>query len=113
MQEMLSGIAAAIDSDARITWVHGDFLQAHDVSPWSDLPVWVPAQGDSAGFARRSIRNAVAAGLTFRSLAITATDTLDWFKQQPVERRAKLKAGMSPTREEELLSAWQSTSHAG
>ena len=112
MQEMLAGIAAAIDSDARIAWVDGDFLEAHNVSPWSDLPVWVPGQGDSAGFARRSIRSAVAAGLTFRPLATTATDTLGWFRQQPADRQAKLKAGLSPTREEELLSAWNSTSRA-
>jgi 2'-hydroxyisoflavone reductase len=113
MREMLTTIAAAIHSDARITWVASDFLEAHKVEPWSDIPVWVPGQGDSAGFAKRSIRNAVAAGLTFRRLAVTAADTLDWFRQLPAGRQAKLKAGMSPTREDELLSAWKSTSHVG
>jgi 2'-hydroxyisoflavone reductase len=77
------------------------------------MPVWVPRQGDSAGFAKRSIRNALAAGLTFRPLAITAMDTLDWFKQQPPDRQAKLKAGLSPAREHELLAAWKATSHVG
>ena len=104
---MLTGIATAIHSDARITWVPRDFLEARNVAPWSDMPVWIPGQGDSAGFAERSIRNAVAAGLTFRPLAITATDTLDWFKQQPPDRQANLKAGLSPAREHELLSAWK------
>jgi 2'-hydroxyisoflavone reductase len=111
MHGMLTGIATAIHSDARITWVPKDFLEARNVAPWSDMPVWVPGQGDSAGFAKRSIRNAVAAGLTFRPLAITATDTLDWFKQQPQDRQAKLRAGLSPAREHELLSAWKATSH--
>lgn len=110
MREMLGGIAAAIHSDARITWVPWDFLEAQKVAPWTDMPVWIPAQGDGAGFAKRSIRKAVAAGLTFRALAITAADTLDWFKQQPAGRQAKLKAGMSPAREAELLSAWKSAS---
>jgi len=110
---MLTGIATAIHSDARITWVPRDFLEARNVAPWSDMPVWVPGQGNSAGFAERSIRNAVAAGLTFRPLAITATDTLDWFKQQPPDRQAKLKAGLSSARERELLAAWGATSHAG
>jgi 2'-hydroxyisoflavone reductase len=113
MRGMLTGIATAIHSDARMTWVPTDFLEARHVAPWSDMPVWVPGQGDSAGFAKRSIRSAVAAGLTFRPLAITATDTLDWFKQQPPERQAKLKAGLSPAREHELLSAWKATSHTG
>ena len=110
---MLTGIATAIHSDARITWVPRDFLEARNVAPWSDMPVWVPGQGDSAGFAERSIRNAVAAGLTFRPLAITATDTLDWFKQQPSDRQAKPKAGLSPAREHELLSAWKASSRVG
>jgi 2'-hydroxyisoflavone reductase len=113
MRGMLAGIAAAIHSDARITWVPRDFLEAQKVAPWSDMPVWVPGQGDSAGFAKRSIRNAVAAGLTFRPLAITAADTLDWFKRQPADRQAKLKAGMSPARESGLLSAWKSPSPVG
>jgi 2'-hydroxyisoflavone reductase len=113
MREMLTGIATAIHSDARITWVPEDFLDAHKVSAWSDMPVWVPGQGDSAGFAQRSIRNALAAGLTFRPLAVTAADTLAWFKQQTPERQAKLKSGMSPTREAELLAAWKAASHVG
>jgi len=111
MHDMLTGIATSIHADARLTWVPVAFLEAQNVAPWQDMPVWVPAQGDSAGFARRSIRNALAAGLTFRPLTVTARDTLAWFKQQPAERQAKLKAGLAPAREEELLSQWKSTSH--
>jgi 2'-hydroxyisoflavone reductase len=104
--EMLAGIGAATPSDAHVTWVSSEFLEAQKVSPWSDLPVWVPAQGDSAGFARRSIDRALAAGLTFRPLATTATDTLAWFQQQSEARRAKPRAGISASREAELLTRW-------
>lgn len=110
MRDMLTGIAAAVHADARITWVPTGFLEAQKVAAWSDMPVWVPGQGDSAGFARRSIRKALAMGLTFRPLAITASDTLAWFKQQPAERQAKLKAGLPPEREVELLAKWRATS---
>jgi 2'-hydroxyisoflavone reductase len=110
MRDMLSGIAAAVHGDARLTWVPTDFLEAQKVAAWSDMPVWVPGQGGSAGFARRSIRKALAAGLTFRPLAITASDTLAWFQQQPAERQAKLKAGLPPAREVELLAKWRATS---
>ncbi len=114
MRDMLTGVRDAVHSDARITWVPTDFLQAQKVSPWSDLPVWVPGEGDSAGFAKRSIRSALATGLAFRPLAITAADTLAWFKQQPAERQATLKAGLSPAREAELLSLWKATTpHSG
>jgi len=113
MRRMLTEIATAIHSDARITWVPTKFLEERNVAPWSDMPVWVPDEGDSAGFAKRSIRNAVAAGLTFRPLTVTAADTLEWFKQQPPERQAKLKAGLSPAREQELLAAWKAKPHVG
>jgi len=107
MRGMLAGIATATGSDARLTWVSADFLEAQKVAPWSDMPVWVPGSGESAGFARRSIERALAAGLTFRPLTTTAGDTLTWFKQQPEERQAKLRAGLSAAREQELLAQWK------
>jgi 2'-hydroxyisoflavone reductase len=106
MRGMLAGIGAATRSQAHVTWVSSGFLEAQQVSPWSDLPVWVPAQGDSAGFARRSIERALAAGLTFRPLATTAADTRAWFEQQPEARRAKPRAGLSAAREAEVLQKW-------
>jgi 2'-hydroxyisoflavone reductase len=112
MRDMLAQIAAAVHARANLTWVSEKFLEAQKVSPWSDLPVWVPGIGESAGFARRSIQRAVAAGLTFRPLATTAADTLAWFRQQPQERQDKLRAGLSPAREQELLAEWKTASRA-
>ena len=108
MRDMLAGIAAGTGAQARLTWVSTKFLEAQKVSPWSDLPVWIPGQGDSAGFARRDIGRALRAGLVFRPLETTAADTLSWFKGQPAERQAKLKAGLSAEREASLLAAWKS-----
>jgi 2'-hydroxyisoflavone reductase len=112
MRGMLDGIGAAIHSQARITWVPTAFLEAQNVSPWSDQPVWIPGQGATAGFARRDIAKALAAGLTFRPLAVTAVDTLAWFDTQPPERQAKLKAGLAPERELALLAAWKASAKA-
>ncbi len=109
MRDMLAGIAAATPSDARLTWVPTDFLEAQHVSAWSDLPVWVPGQGESAGFAQRKIGRALQAGLVFRPLATTAVDTLAWFRQQPEARQAKPRNGIAPAREAEVLSAWKAS----
>jgi 2'-hydroxyisoflavone reductase len=38
---------------------------------------------------------------------------LTWFRQQPAERQAKLKAGLTPEREQQVLAKWKSTSGAG
>jgi 2'-hydroxyisoflavone reductase len=107
MKDMLLGMAKAERTNLQATWVPTTFLETEKVSAWSDMPVWVPAQGDSAGFAHRDIRRALKAGLTFRPLATTTVDTLDWFKKQPAERQAKLKTGLSPAREQEVLAHWK------
>ena len=106
MRAMLSEIAAGIQAEPRLTWVSADFLKAQKVSPWRDLPVWIPGQGDHAGFHRRDIRRALGAGLVFRPLPQTAADTLAWFKTLPQDRHAKLKAGLSAEREATLLANW-------
>jgi len=104
--EMLGGIKTALHSEAKFTWVETDFLEAQKVSPWSDMPVWVPPRGEEGGMGRTSNKKALAAGLTFRPLAETTRDTLAWFKTEPAERQAKLKAGLTPEREAEVLTAW-------
>jgi 2'-hydroxyisoflavone reductase len=104
--QMLDTIKSANKSNATFTWVNADFLEAQKVAPWSDMPVWIPPRGEEGGGARISIQKALAKGLTFRPLAETARDTLAWFKSQPAERQAKLKAGLTPEREKEVLAAW-------
>jgi len=106
MGEMLEGIKKATKTESRFTWADADFLAAQKVRPWSDMPVWVPPRGDSAGFAEISIKKALDKGLTFRAIPDTSRATLDWFRKQAPERQAKLKAGLSPEREAEVLAAW-------
>jgi len=106
MGEMLEGIKKATKTESRFTWADADFLAAQKVRPWSDMPVWVPPRGDSAGFAEISIKKALDKGLTFRAIPDTSRATLDWFRKQAPERQAKLKAGLTPEREAEVLAAW-------
>lgn len=103
MRALLEGIRAATSAKANFVWAPTPFLEKHAVAPWSDMPVWLPGQGDTAGFARRSNAKARAAGLTFRPVAQTAVDTLQWFREQAPERQAQLKAGLTPEREAQLL----------
>lgn len=104
--EMLDRIKNATHSNAQFTWADADFLAANKVRPWSDMPVWVPPRGGSAGFSEVSIKKALDKGLTFRSITDTTRATLDWFGKQSAERRAKLKSGLTPEREAEVLAAW-------
>ena len=104
MGGMLDGIKEAEKSNAKFTWVNEEFLTQQKVEPWSDMPVWT---GKESGLARTNISRALAKGLTFRPLADTARDTLSWFKSLPQDRQAKLRAGLTPERETEVLSAWK------
>ncbi len=104
--EMLSVIKSALGSNAKFAWAPANFLEAQKVAPWSDMPVWVPPTGEDGGMGQISIQRALEKGLTFRPLAETARDTLAWFKGQPKERQEKLKAGLTPEREAEVLAAW-------
>jgi 2'-hydroxyisoflavone reductase len=104
MRQMLSGIAQGIHVDPDIAWGPTSFLKSNTVSPWRDMPVWIPGEGETFGFHRRDITRAIAAGLTYRPLPLTAADTLAWFRTLPDERQAKLRAGIAPEREAELLT---------
>ena len=101
---MLDGIKAALKSNTTFTWVAEDFLTQQKVEPWSDMPVWT---GKDSGLALAKIDRALNKGLTFRPLAETARDTLAWFKSLPQDRQAKLRAGLTPERETEVLAAWK------
>ncbi len=106
MRQMLDACQAGTGSKAALTWVPWPFLEKEKVEPWGDMPVWIPAGGPESGMSQVSIVRAIAAGLRFRPLSDTARDTLAWWNAQPVERRAKLKAGLSREREKQVLAAW-------
>ena len=111
MSEMLDGIKKAIGSNATFTWVPSDFLEEQKVRPWSNMPVFMPDRSDNGAFSRRKIDKAIAAGLTFRPLAVTAKDTLAWNKTRPEAELQALsegrRAGISAQREAEVLAAWK------
>lgn len=113
MAEMLYGIKAVTTSDARFNWVDSDFLQSNQVRAWSDMPVWVAPSGANAFMLQMNVTKAVAAGLTYRPLAVTAQDTLDWYHSRPAEEQAKLAAGIAPDKEKTVLAAWNARKPAG
>jgi 2'-hydroxyisoflavone reductase len=104
MKSMLDSSRKASSNPAALTWVPEKFLEEQKVNPWDDMPVWA---GAGAGFSQIDCSKAIGKGLRFRSADETAKDTLAWWKTLPEERRGKLRAGLSPEREKEVLSAWK------
>ena len=104
--EMLAACQKVAGVPSRLVWASAAFLEEKKISPWMDMPVWVPPAGDTAGFTQRSIAKALAKGLTFRPFADTVKATLAFYESQSEERKAQLRAGLSAEREAKVLAAW-------
>ena len=91
------------EGDAQLTWVDDEFLLAHDVSPYTDLPLWIPGEeGEAHGTVQ--IARAVAEGLRFRPLEDTIKDTQQWARERDPQH--EWRAGLSAQREMTLLQEW-------
>ena len=113
MGELLTACREVTGSDAAFTWVSADFLAAHEVASWTDMPVWVPLEGEEAGHPFVRVDRALAAGLVFRPVSETVRGTLDWWacldeegRDRHLWSRLDGAAGISAEREAELLAAW-------
>lgn len=104
MGDVIDASLAASGSDARITWADEAWLLEEKVGPWMEVPLWVPADEESAGFNFFDVSRATAKGLTFRSTPDTVAATLAWDQTLPADR--ELRAGLKREREVELLDAW-------
>ena len=95
-------------SDAKFTWADSAFLAGQQVAPWSDMPVWIPPEGEEIAASMNSTQRAKAAGLQIRAVDDTVLATLEWHRQRPEEQRAKLRSGLTAEREAAVLAAWHS-----
>jgi 2'-hydroxyisoflavone reductase len=98
MRDFLEECNEVSGGRARLTWVSERFITESDVQ----IPVWVP-EGWIGMFAV-SCSKAVAAGLSFRPLAVTIREALAWHTTRPADY--ELRAGPDRGREQELLHVW-------
>jgi len=105
--EMVYGIRAAVSVPVDWVWIPDyDFLR--EVRLGAMVP-WVMPRGSSLGHTRINYQKAVANGLTYRPLAVTVRDTLDWWASDAVtpERRAEPGFVLDSEREAEIIAAWR------
>ena len=101
--DLLSTAKRIAKADTNFKWADSAFLEQQKLLDSGEIPIWSPPTGDTAGAALISSSRAVAQGLRFRSLETTVADTLTWHAQRPEAQRQKLRAGLTPERETELL----------
>ncbi len=106
MGGLLDTCIQVADEEANLVWVSEDFILEEGVTPWSELPLWIPASDpDTAGFSLVDTRKAIAAGLSFRPVSETIRDTLDWLNTRPADHA--WRAGLDRAKEVRLLDSWQ------
>jgi 2'-hydroxyisoflavone reductase len=98
--EIIETSKTVSDSDAHFVWADEQWLLDQKVEPWLGLPLWLGPEGDMTV----KIERAVSAGLTFRPLADTVRDTLNWDATRPKDH--EWRAGLRSERETELVDAW-------
>lgn len=101
MAEFLYGVRSITPAPVRFQWMDEAFLMEQEAR----YPLWYPPHdGPARGISRVRSHKAVAAGLTFRPLAVTALDTLEWFKALPQERQDGFQLFVD--RDRAVLDAW-------
>ncbi|TET98077.1 MAG: epimerase [Anaerolineales bacterium] len=88
------------EEEARLIWVDGTTLLDAGIDPWSQVPLWLPGS-ENAGLMAVDCTRAISAGLRFRPLTTTISDTLIWDRDR--DPSVPMKAGLEPSREAELL----------
>ena len=102
MAEFLYGIRAVTSTPLSFTWMDEEFLAEREAR----FQLWYPpTEGPIRGLSRVRSHRAVAIGLRFRPLAVTALDTLDWFNSLPEERRNAFELNLE--RDQGLLEEWK------
>jgi 2'-hydroxyisoflavone reductase len=108
MKEVIDQVNGVAGNKATPVWVPWSFLEKQEVAPWAEMPMWIPNEGEDAGFGTNSNARAVKAGLTFRPIADTAKDTLAWLATLPDDQRAKFRSsGIKRDKEDKVLAAWK------
>jgi 2'-hydroxyisoflavone reductase len=105
---MLAAAAENAGTEPAVTWVDDDWLVEQGVTPWSELPLWLPPKVMAYPW-DQDTGPAEQAGLRTRPVAESARDTLAWLRSQQADGETNPitgKAGLDPARETELLAAW-------
>ncbi|MCK2236494.1 MULTISPECIES: NAD-dependent epimerase/dehydratase family protein [unclassified Crossiella] len=104
LPEFLGEVQDALGVPAELVRAPEAKLTELEIKPWGgpgSLPLWLPA--DYAGMTSHQAQPALDAGLTIRSAAETAVDTLAWERELGLDRERK--AGLSPAQEAEVLAS--------
>ncbi|TQV88090.1 SDR family oxidoreductase [Aliikangiella coralliicola] len=107
IRQLLEACVNTLNPEAKLVWVPTPFLEKHEVAPWQEMPVWLPAKDNYAGAGSMSSVKAYANGLKQRPIETVVKDCYNWFITLPSSRQTQLRAGLSAEKEAKVLKAWK------
>jgi 2'-hydroxyisoflavone reductase len=82
MGQFLDPCLTLAGSDAQFAWISDAEVVAAGIEGWTELPLWIAEDDPEAGgIFYADNRRAIEQGLTFRPLAQTIRDTLQWCRE--------------------------------
>lgn len=108
MADFLGGCRCATSNPVEFVWADDEVLAQHGVGAWMEMPMWIPAAGNSYARNERAIAN----GLTFRPIGDTIRDTLAWARDEATRRKMFGRTGIAPEKEAKVIAAVRAAAKA-
>ena len=105
MASLLEAARDVTGSRASLVWVTPEVIEEAGIQPWTELPIWLPPGGESAGLHDGDVSAAYAAGLTCRPVGQTVADTWRWLREEGYPPPGRIEHGLSPEVERRVLAS--------
>jgi 2'-hydroxyisoflavone reductase len=79
---LLDAASAVTGGGAELVWVSPQVIADAGIAPWTELPIWVPPDGELAGLHAGDVTAAFAHGLRCRPVGATVADTWAWLQAE-------------------------------
>jgi nucleoside-diphosphate-sugar epimerase len=104
MASLLESARDVAGSRASLVWVPPEVIEAAGIALWTELPIWLPPDGEYAGMHDGDVSAAYAAGLTCRPVEQTVADTWRWLQDEGYPPPGRIAHGLSPDKEQAVLA---------
>jgi nucleoside-diphosphate-sugar epimerase len=105
MGELLEAAVKVTGSGAELVWASPELIEEAGISPWIELPIWLPHNTEYGGMHDADVSAAHNTGLTCRPVQETIADTWAWLQAEgdPEPRPDRPRLGLDPAKEKQVL----------
>ena len=104
MGEILETCVEVTASRAQLAWKTPELIEQAGIEAWTELPIWLPPDGEAAGLHSGDVRAAFAAGLWCRPVGDTVEATWQWMNSEgDPASLANGSIGLAPEKERAAL----------